>query len=48
MLPGEKILKLSSKKESQIDFTTFEASRYDKPTDYNPYYECKMERDTLQ
>jgi hypothetical protein len=43
MLIGENILKLSQKKEAQIDYTPLEASRYDKHPDYNPHYECKMD-----
>ncbi|AKB24620.1 hypothetical protein MSMTP_1151 [Methanosarcina sp. MTP4] len=44
MLLGEKILKLSSEKEAKIDSTPLEASRYDKYADYNPHYECKMDK----
>ena len=44
MLLGEKILKLSSEKEAKIDSTPLEASRYDKHADYNPHYECKMDK----
>jgi len=44
MLIGEKILKLSLEKEAKIDSTPLEASRYDKHADYNPHYECKMDK----
>lgn len=44
MLLGEKILKLSAEKEAKIDSTPLEASRYDKHADYNPHYECKMDK----
>ena len=44
MLLGEKILKLSSENEAKIDSTPLEASRYDKHADYNPHYECKMNK----
>ena len=37
MLLGEKTLKLSSEKETKINFTPLEASRYDKHADYNPH-----------
>ena len=44
MLLGEKILELSSAKEAKIDSTSLEASIYDNHADYNPHYECKMDR----
>ena len=44
MLLGEKILKLSPGKETKIDSTPLEASRYNKHADYNPHYECKMDK----
>jgi len=44
MLLGEKILKLSAEKEAKIDSTPLEASRYDTYADYNPHYECKMDK----
>lgn len=44
MLLGEEILKLSMEKEAKIDSTPLEASRYDKHADYNPHYECKMDK----
>ena len=44
MLLGEKILKLSPEKEAKIDSTPLEASRYNKHADYNPHYECKMDK----
>ncbi|AKB36412.1 hypothetical protein MSSAC_1822 [Methanosarcina siciliae C2J] len=44
MMLGEKILKLSQEKEAKIDSTPLEASRYDKHDDYNPHYECKMDK----
>lgn len=44
MFIGEKILKLSMEKEAKIDSTPLEASRHDKHADYNPHYECKMDK----
>jgi hypothetical protein len=44
MLLGEKILKLSPEKEAKNDFILFETSRYDKHFDYDPHYECKMDK----
>jgi len=44
MLIGERILKLAQIKEAKIDSTPLEASRYDKHADYNPHYECKMDK----
>ena len=44
MLLGEKIIKLSPEKEAKIDSTPLEASRYNKHADYNPHYECKMDK----
>jgi hypothetical protein len=44
MLVGERILKLAEIKEAKIDSTPLEASRYDKYADYNPHYECKMDK----
>ena len=40
----KKILKLSPGKESKIDSTPLEASRYNKHADYNPHSECKMDK----
>ena len=40
----KKILKLSPEKEAKIDSTPLEASRYNKHADYNPHYECKMDK----
>ena len=34
-------LRVVREKEAQIDFTPFEASRYDAYADYNLHYECK-------
>ncbi len=44
MLVGEKILNLTQIKEAKIDSTPLEASRYDKHADYNPHYQCKMDK----
>jgi hypothetical protein len=44
LLLSEKILKLSPEKEAKIHFLPFEASRYDKHSDCNPHYECKMDK----
>ena len=44
MLLGEKILKLSPEKEAKIDSIPVESSRYNKHADYNPHYECKMDK----
>lgn len=44
MLLGEKIFKFSWETEAKIDSTPLEASRYDKHADYNPHYECKMDK----
>lgn len=44
MLVGEKILSLTQIKEAKIDSTPLEASRYDKHADYNPHYQCKMDK----
>lgn len=44
MLLGEKILKLSPEKEAKNDCILFEASRYDKHFDYDPHYECKIDK----
>lgn len=44
MLIGEKIAKLIDSKDAKTDSTPLEASRYDKHSDYNPHYECKMDK----
>lgn len=44
MFIGERILKLAQIKEAKIDSTPLEASRYDKHADYNPHYQCKMDK----
>lgn len=41
---GEKISYLISSKEAKLDSTPLEASRYDTHSDFNPYYECKMDK----
>jgi hypothetical protein len=41
---GEKISNLISSKEAKLDSTPLEASRYDTHSDFNPYYECKMDK----
>ncbi len=40
---GERIIKLIDSKEAKLDSTPLEASRYDAHSDFNPYYECKMD-----
>jgi len=44
LLIGERILNLAQIKEAKIDSTPLEASRYDKYADYNPHYQCKMDK----
>ena len=44
LLLGEIILKLSKEKEARVDSPPLEASRHDKHADYNPHYECKMDK----
>jgi hypothetical protein len=41
---GEKIIKLVSSKDAKLDSTPLEASRYDAHSDFNPHYECKMDK----
>ncbi len=41
---GERIIKLIDSKEAKLDSTPLEASRYDAHSDFNPYYECKMDK----
>ena len=41
---GERIVKLMDSKDAKLDSTPLEASRYDTHSDYNPYYECKMDK----
>jgi hypothetical protein len=41
---GEKIIKLIDSKDAKIDSTPLEASRYDTHSEFNPYYECKMDK----
>jgi hypothetical protein len=40
----KKSSKLSQEKKAKIAFTSLRASRYDKHADYNPHYECKMDK----
>ena len=44
LMVGEKIAKLIDSKDAKTDSTPLEASRYDKHSDYNPHYECKMDK----
>ncbi len=44
LMVGEKIVKLIEKKDAKLDSTPLEASRYDTHSDYNPHYECKMDK----
>ncbi|RZB29414.1 MAG: hypothetical protein AEth_01231 [Candidatus Argoarchaeum ethanivorans] len=41
---GEKIIKLTDSKEAKLDSTPLEASRYSKHSDFNPHYNCKMDK----
>jgi hypothetical protein len=41
---GERIVKLIDSKDAKLDSTPLEASRYDTHSDFNPYYECKMDK----
>ncbi|MGZ7050270.1 MAG: transposase [Methanobacterium sp.] len=41
---GEKITKLIDSKDAKLDSTPLEASRYDTHSDFNPHYECKMDK----
>ncbi len=41
---GERIIKLIDSKEAKLDSTPLEASRYDTHSDFNVYYECKMDK----
>jgi hypothetical protein len=44
LLVGERILKLAQIKEAKIDSTPLEASRYNQHVDFNPHYQCKMDK----
>ena len=41
---ASRILYLTSSKDLKTDSTPLEASRYDKHSDYNPHYNCKMDK----
>ena len=41
---GEKLVKLIESKDAKMDSTPLEASRYDKHSDFNPHYKCKMDK----
>ncbi len=41
---GEKIIKLVESKDAKLDSTPLEASRYDMHSDFNPHYQCKMDK----
>ncbi len=41
---GERIIKLIDSKDAKLDSTPLEASRYDTHSDFNPHYECKMDK----
>jgi hypothetical protein len=41
---AEKIIKLTKHKDLKTDSTPLEPSRYDKHSDYNPHYGCKMDK----
>ena len=41
---GERIDKPIDSKGAKLDSTPLEASRYDTHSDFNPYYECKMDK----
>jgi hypothetical protein len=44
MIVGRKIARLVESKDVKLDSTPLEASRYDKHSDYNPHYKCKMDK----
>ena len=44
MMIGEKIARLIDSEDAKTDSIHLEASRYDKHSDYNPHYECKMDK----
>ena len=44
MVVGEKIIKLIDSRDAKLDSTPLEASRYDFFSDFNPHYECKMDK----
>ena len=41
---AERIIKLTKARDLKTDSTPLEASRYDKHSDYNPHYGCKMDK----
>ncbi len=41
---GEKIAKLANSNEAKLDSTPLEASRYSKNSEFNPHYNCKMDK----
>ncbi len=41
---GEKIIKLVEAKDAKLDSTPLEASRYNKYANFNPHYQCKMDK----
>ena len=41
---GERIIKLIDSRDAKLDSTPLEASRYDTHSDFNPHYECKMDK----
>jgi hypothetical protein len=41
---SEEIIKLIDSKDAKLDSTPLEASRYDAYRDFNPHYECKMDK----
>ncbi|RZB28714.1 MAG: hypothetical protein AEth_01974 [Candidatus Argoarchaeum ethanivorans] len=41
---GEKTIKLADSKDAKLDSTPLEASRYSKYSDFNPHYNCKMDK----
>ncbi|WP_394697802.1 transposase [uncultured Methanomethylovorans sp.] len=41
---AERIIRLTKARDLKTDSTPLEASRYDKHSDYNPHYGCKMDK----
>lgn len=41
---GEKIVKLANLKDAKLDSTPLEASRYDDHSEFNPHYNCRMNK----
>jgi len=48
MFFDEKISKTLTRKKAKIDFISLRASRYEEHSDYNPHYECIIDKVTSQ